>query len=259
MNTRKKLLRFLPFLLLLACGRPAAVNINSTHYQVGSDGATTSDTALERMIAPYRSQLSSTMSAVLCTSAAVLERGTPEGTLGDFVADVCLSEGNQRIRENTGSDSLTADFVVLNNGGLRKPLPKGSIALGDVYELMPFENKLVLLELSGVEVDSLSQYIAGMNGTPVSGIHMIIDKNSGDCIECTVGGSPLDPDRIYRVMTADYLANGGDKFPFPVFSEIIYDTGLKIRDALIDYCTESGKKSSVLSVQLDGRIRYRHE
>ena len=81
------------------------------------------------------------MARVLAESAQPLEKKQPEGKLGDFVADACLQE----------SCALTGviDLALFNHGGLRRSLPMGCNNVGDVYELMPFDNELVVITLRG--------------------------------------------------------------------------------------------------------------
>lgn len=70
-----------------------------------------------------------------------------------------------------------ADFAVFNTGGLRRPLPLGNITRGDVFELMPFENELVILTMNGEAVKKLVNFIATKGGAPVSGLRLRIQDS----------------------------------------------------------------------------------
>lgn len=243
--------------VFLSCSKPA-LTTSGKYYAMNDIEAPRIDSSIYMAAEPYRSSLHSTMSEILCYSASPLEKGQPEGRLGNFIADVCLIEGNDALKAKN-TDSLSADFVILNNGSLRKPLPKGTITLGDIYEVMPFENSLILFTMNSQEVQELCDFIATMNGAPVSGIRFIIDKKDTVAKDIRISEKTLEPEKTYRVLTADYLANGGDKFPFTRLGNRKIDTGLKIRDALIKYCRSQGERKSEINIKTDGRIRYANE
>ena len=83
------------------------------------------------------------MNEVLTYSKINLTKKGSESLLGNFVTDLCLEQFSDQ-----------ADICIMNNGGLRFPLPKGEVTIGDIYKLMPFENKLVVLELNGLVENS---------------------------------------------------------------------------------------------------------
>src|SRR5690606_18308907 len=101
-----------------------------------------------------------------------------------------------------------AEFSFGTKGGLRIELQRGDITIGNLFELMPFENELVLLELSGRNVQQLADFIAATGGQPVSGLRMKI--SDGKATDIVVAGKPLKLSRTYKLITYDYLANGGD-------------------------------------------------
>jgi 2',3'-cyclic-nucleotide 2'-phosphodiesterase (5'-nucleotidase family) len=103
------------------------------------------------------------------------------------------------------------DAAILNNGGLRVPLNQGPVTVGRVYELMPFDNALVILELSGTQLMRLADELAAFGGEPVSGIRFRIED--GKAADLLVGVDAVDPERVYRVATHTFLADGGGDFP----------------------------------------------
>ncbi|MFM2206070.1 MAG: hypothetical protein RL213_45 [Bacteroidota bacterium] len=251
--------RFLPLLYIaslagtLSCTTYRLETVTTQQYLLNDSLEPVIDSSVHLAAERYRKVLTERMSEVLCRSETLMEKGLPEGALGNFVADVCLQEGNTRLLE---MKEAPADFIILNNGGLRKPLPKGNITLGHIYEVMPFENRLEVLTCDGKLTAQLCEFISAMGGTPVSGISFIIDKSSGKPQDITVGGMPLDTLKNYRVFTADYLANGGDHFELFKRSAARLNTELLIRDALIDYARDKGNKGETINARTDGRIRY---
>lgn len=151
-------------------------------------------------------------------------------------------------------DSIKADLCLLNNGGLRATLPKGEITRGKIFELMPFENELVVLTLSGAQTKELFIVLAKFGGMPVSGINIGIADDRPD--EVFINDIPFDSSKTYKVVTSDYLANGGGKLQFfnnPLKRE---DLGIKLRDAIIAYIIEEREKGNKLTSGYDGRIHY---
>ena len=175
-------------------------------------------------------------------------KGGLESTLGNFSADALLATAIS-IAEKNGFTLPVA--AILNNGGLRTSLPKGNIKVSDIFELMPFENELVLVTIDGPKMLDMLNFIAEKN-EPIAGIKLgIKDKKA---FQPMVNGQPFDSRRNYCIATSDYLANSGDKMSF--FNEPIEKkfTGLKIRDLLIDYLRSQSAKGIVIHPSKDGRI-----
>ncbi|MBI2966850.1 MAG: 5'-nucleotidase C-terminal domain-containing protein [Bacteroidetes bacterium] len=209
------------------------------------------DSAAIKMISPYKTAIDSEMNEIIGTSAVVMTKGEPEGLLGNFVADLTLFIARRQYRPD---DSINIDFCFLNNGGLRRDLPQGKINKGIIFELMPFENTLVILTLSGQNTYDLIRRIAAMGGMPVAGIRFgIKDKNP---VSITLDSKPFDLNRNYKIVTSDYLAEGGENFSF-LKNPVRYETiGIKLRDAIIEYILMQTGKGNELNPTLDGRIYY---
>lgn len=239
---------FLPlifFFLLSSClsYRPV-IQYDSAIYEVSSSLA---DSTMNTHITPYKSEMDEEMNVILAVSQHPMEKGTPTGTLGNFVADVILKKSIEYC-----GDSCTIDFCVLNNGGLRNSLPKGNITRGNVFELMPFENTVVIITINGSEVKELIDFIATKGGVPVSGLRMKIKNRMAS--EVMINGKPVDLNQRYTVSTSDYLANGGDNMTF--FSKAVHmtSTGKKVRDAIMEHLSEENQKGNTIVVKEDGRI-----
>lgn len=185
------------------------------------------------VIAPYKKALDADMNQLLCYSPEILTKGQAESLLGNWSADACLA-----IAEQQGCDSL--DMVLFNNGGLRSLLPQGNIIKKHLFQLMPFENELVVLSLNLQEAKDLFKYVRNSGGQPMA---FTADFDS-----------TLLP---FNVLTSDYLANGGDKMKF-FKGKKPQALGIKMRDAMISYCS----LHDTLRSQLDNRhlkIMNKHE
>ncbi len=206
----------------------------------------------EEIIQQYRESLEADMNRLLVYSEHVMERGTPEGTLNNFVADLVLDTGRQIYEPQDGKP---IDFCLLNYGGLRVPLPEGEITYGRVFELLPFENEMVVITLSGEKTYELFQYLAqSSRGMPVSGIQLTISNQTPESI--LIQGQEFDRSRTYKVLTSDYLAGGGDSMNFflqPINYELL---GKRVRDAIILHMQNVHAKGEKISAELDQRISY---
>ncbi len=184
--------------------------------------------SLEALIAPYRDSLEVEMGEILAVCPVDMRAGDPEGLLGALVCDVVLERACAAV-------GLPVDACVLNNGGLRAALVAGPVTMGQVYEVMPFDNEIVLLRFSGPEVRTLADQIAAAGGEPVAGMSFAIEGERAAEVRIGPPGA-AEPvgDREYLIATSDYLAGGGGNM------EILWNrkentilTGVLIRDALI--------------------------
>ena len=175
------------------------------------------------------------MNEVISYSKNSLTKKGAESLLGNFVTDLCLNYSD-------------AHMCVMNNGGLRSIIDKGPITRGEIYELMPFENELVVLELNKEDYLGLLNYICKRSGEPFSGIKITMNKE-GRVITNSWPVNFEENEKV-KVLTSDYLANGGDKMSFFQNKEQ-YKLGLKLRDAIIDHC----EKNDTITANLDGRIK----
>jgi len=242
---------FLLAIALTACAGGMHIASVQTSYLELNSTSTNEDSTAIKIIQPYKTVVDKEMSEVLITSSQPLAKGDPEGALGDFVADLILKQGNSKYNP---TDNLKADFCVLNNGGLRNALPKGEITKGHVFELMPFENEIVVVTMTGKKIKELFDFIAAKGGMPVSGLKLGIKDKV--CTKAEVNGAAFDENKNYKLITSDYLASGGDKMIFFKEAISIQSLNYKLRDAIIDYMKAENKKGNTITVNTDGRIYY---
>jgi 2',3'-cyclic-nucleotide 2'-phosphodiesterase (5'-nucleotidase family) len=155
---------------------------------------------------------------------------------------------------------VKVDVALQNPGGMRADLDAGPITRGDVYAIMPFDNTIVTLELTGALVkQALEQSLRGDRVTQVSGVRYVFDasKPAGQRItQLTLAdGSPIDEQKTYTVAANNFMASGGDQYDALAQGKNRNDTGRLIRDAMMTWVknlTASGKK---LEMRGDGRIQ----
>ena len=219
-------------LLLVACSPTYTLQSHNDEV-IGIQAGV--DSTILAIINPYQVKIEDQMNEVLTYTKNDLEKGKPQSTIGNFVTDLCLNYADAHI-------------CVMNNGGLRTTISKGEITRGKLYELMPFENELVVLELNKDDYIGLLNYIGSRGGEPFSGITIAINKDG----KILSNSWPVNFEKgeKVRVLTSDYLANGGDEMSF-FHEKEQQKVGLKLRDAIIDYCS----KTDTIDVQLDNRIK----
>jgi len=176
----------------------------------------------------------------------------PESPLSNFVSDLILDFAQSYALLN--QPVIEVHFSLINHGGLRTSLPKGEITKGKIFELMPFENELVLLKLTGSQVYELAQHIASRDGEGVSGISFGMKSGRAEAI--LVKGKPLEMDSTYWMVTNDYIANGGDGMKILKEAVSRIETGEKIRDVVIRELKQLKADGLRLTAKTDGRIYH---
>jgi 2',3'-cyclic-nucleotide 2'-phosphodiesterase (5'-nucleotidase family) len=237
---------FLPLFLLLSCGtKYQLVKSNRDEYQINQQVGV--DSAIVKTYSPYKIALAAEMNKVIGYTDVVLTKAStaPESVLGNFFADAVFNQA-KKIEPKI-------DFAFpTTRGGIRNDVPKGPITVAQLFEMMPFENQLVLFELKGSDVKLVLNYIAATNGQPVAGITMNIKDNQPTDVK--INGTNFDINRTYKVLTSDYIANGGDDsqgFSNPITRRNI---GLMVRDALLKEVAAIQAEGKKINTKLDGRI-----
>lgn len=202
--------------------------VSSNGYLVPVAGDTPEDPDVAKIVDKYVAKIPIDIRKVIGQAPEGLSRdGCRERdcALGNWAADLLLSRGG-------------GDVAILNSGGLRADIMPGSVTVGDLFMVFPFENVVVKLDLTGDQIRRLLDKVAAgdVSMLQVSGISFGIEN--GVAKDIKVGSEPLDPARKYRVTTIDYLAQGGDRYT--VFAEGDADskrfenTGTLLRDFMIE-------------------------
>jgi 2',3'-cyclic-nucleotide 2'-phosphodiesterase (5'-nucleotidase family) len=238
----KKILFAIVILLIGACSGPYQLAKHTdNNIRVIADSLQLYDSTIAKMIAPYKQKLDAQMNEVIGEAENTLTKELPDGTLGNFVADACLLYAQ--------NNNAKADFSVLNSGGVRIPnIQQGPITIGKIYELMPFDNLIEVVELDGYACKELFAWIVKWKGAPVSGIELTLAN--GEAINVKINGEPFNESKTYFVATTDYVANGGDGATMFAKSKR-NSSNYKLRDAIIDYV----KNKQTIKSDNNGRIK----
>ena len=228
---------FLTLFFSASCARPTFAITKIEGKQVPVTENEKQVPEIENFIRPYREHINKDLDSILAYCPETLNKSTGkwQTTIGNLMADVTLNRGNTVFikRENK-----TIDICLLNQGGIRATLPKGNVTSRNAFQIMPFENSLVVVALKGEQIYEIVDYfIAEKQPHPLSGLTFTIGKNNNPK-NILVQGKPLEKDKIYYVGTNDYLANGGDNMSFFNKGIKTYDLDYKLRNIFIDYFKE---------------------
>lgn len=224
---------------ITSCAKKAWIvtDDDTSYYRFDDRLEVGADDSIEELITPYRSELQAEMNEVIGEIAHNMSKRLPESTLGNFVAQL-LKEQTEVII----GDSL--DFAMQNHGGLRiTSIAKGPINRGKVFELMPFDNMLVVITADGKIVKKLFDVIARKGGWPMTDDIRLSIKDTV-AHEVLIHGLPIDEEKLYKFAINDYIANGGDNCHFLQEGKI-ETLNITVRDAIIDFFERTkGKKHS---------------
>ncbi len=186
------------------------------------------DSVVLSMLKNYRDSVDKNMDEVMAMSSAELLKELPNSTLGNFLADAYLWGASKYSNKQV-------DVAFMNHGGIRvNRMPAGKITRRHIFEVMPFDNALVLIEVKGNVLNNYLNFLAADGGGGgVAGLtYRIQDKQAVDIL---INGKPLDLDRTYLMANSDYAVDGGGGFT--AFKQMSQNrTNYLQRDVILDYC-----------------------
>lgn len=218
--------------------------------QIKLDSSLAESEAILKTIEPYKDSLIRQIEVELCYNPRDLRKTESEfeSSLGNFFAEACFIVGDSVFYKH---ENKHIDLVLFNYGGLRTNIDQGPVTVGDVFRLMPFENKLVVVELKPAQMQALLDYLKSRKRAhPIAGLRA--EFGPGERQMVSIGGKPLDPNRNYYVLTSDYLQHGGDRMDFLKEPELLFVSQWKVRDALMAYL----KAVDTLHTEMDGRLAF---
>jgi 2',3'-cyclic-nucleotide 2'-phosphodiesterase (5'-nucleotidase family) len=239
----KKVLILFVVALFYTCKQQLVHQSNFSHINVKESSYQDSSIKLVNF---YKQQLEEETQKIIAYSVQDLKKENNQHALGNFVCDAIKYIGEKTIMDS-------CDIVLVNRGGLRANLPKGEIRVYNIFELMPFDNELVLLTVSGKKI------IEGLNTIVVKrhsylGLKLTIKAND-EILDTKIGGKNIEENKNYKILTSDYIANGGDKFDF-LMNPIEYKLcNIKIRDAIISYCIKLTEQQKQIIPYTDERFQ----
>ncbi|WP_081740389.1 5'-nucleotidase C-terminal domain-containing protein [Aquimarina pacifica] len=204
---------------------------------------------VEAFIKPYRAHVNKTLDSALAYAPETYSKndGTLNTAIGNLMADIVLEQANPFFISKTKN---AIDMVLLNHGGIRAPIPKGTITARTAYQIMPFENSIVVVEMKGTHIRKLITYLQkSRKAHPISGLKLTIDKNF-DSVKALINNKEINDEKTYFVATNDYLYHGGSEMYFFEQAGKAHKLNYKIRNAMIDYF----KKADTIAPKIDDRF-----
>ena len=180
------------------------------------------DSIIIGVFLPYKDKMTEEITKILSYAPYTLERtdGNLQSTLGNLIADLSY-----------------------------KKATKGNVTVSNAFELMPFDNTLVVVELNYEKIKELFAYFMSKNmAHPLSSQIELRIKNKS--YEILINGKAIDKNKTYYVATSNYLQKGGDAMNFFKDPLSLYDSNFLIRDAIVEYF----KSKDTLISNLDNRV-----
>jgi 2',3'-cyclic-nucleotide 2'-phosphodiesterase (5'-nucleotidase family) len=206
------------------------------------------DSTYIRQIEPYKKQIDSQMNKVIGYAPVdlITNRHDVESPMGNFVADL--------LRHQTSIIyGKPVDIAMVNNGGLRVPIIAGNVSVGNIYELMPFENEAMILTITGKQLVEFFDYEKRYKRTSISNMKIVYKNDALSSV--LIGNQAVEDTKIYTIATYDYLANGGDEMSFLKDLPRL-PMGKTVRDLIIKHIEDLHKEGKKVEGRVEGRVIF---
>ncbi|MEL6889341.1 MAG: 5'-nucleotidase C-terminal domain-containing protein [Pseudomonadota bacterium] len=218
------------------------------------DASVEPDAAFIARIAEMGAPIEEMKTRVVAEAAEAIEGGRDvcramECPMGSLIADAMLD----RVKDQG------IEIAIQNGGGIRASIDSGEITMGEVLTVLPFQNTLSTFQVSGSAIlaaleNGVGQIEDGAGRFPqVAGMSYAFDvsKPAGERVsDVMVGGAPIDMDKLYGVVSNNYVRNGGDGYAMFVDAENAYDFGPDLADVTAEFLATKGP----FMPYTDGRI-----
>ena len=219
------------------------------------DASVPGDAEVEKIIAPYSEKVLELSKVIGRLEGRLTKTGVGGGTIGNFVSD--------GIRSYATKNGKSPALTIMNAGGLRKnEISAGELRASDIFELLPFENALVAVELTGVQLAKLLQIVT-RDAQSGARIHFKWNEQSrpeflsGKLVDENGKEQEIDPQKLYTVVTIDYLLRlGGGAYAILQEAKSKTPLNITLRDAVMDYVkSETAAGRPIRSVKDDRFIQ----
>jgi 2',3'-cyclic-nucleotide 2'-phosphodiesterase (5'-nucleotidase family) len=232
---------------------PLDVRVKATERAI--DESIPNDPAVDAVLAPYTAKVRELDAPIGKLVGELKKGGMGAGSLGNFVADAIRVRAEAKL----GKPVLLA---ITNSGGLRKnEIAEGNLSSNDIFQLLPFENALVALDLTGEQLRRFLNVII-KNRDAQSGARLtyrVNEKKENAIVTVKLGSSnaetEIDPQATYTIVTIDYLVKRGGEYLILQEAKNVRPLNLTIRDAVLDYVKAETAAGRAIKATLDGRFR----
>jgi 2',3'-cyclic-nucleotide 2'-phosphodiesterase (5'-nucleotidase family) len=234
---------------------PKPADIHARITEVPVDSSVPDDPDVEKMLQPYAPKVRALNEVVGTLKGELRKGGIGAGSMGNFVADAL----RDRAQVKLGKPVLLA---ITNSGGLRKSsIAEGDLRAGDIFELLPFENALVTVDLTGEQLrhflDVITKNRDAQSGARIT--YRTNDKKENEIASVKLGSRTqefeIDPKATYTIVTIDYLVKRGGDYSILQAGKNLVPLGITMRDAVLDYVKSETAAGRPIKSTLDGRFR----
>jgi 2',3'-cyclic-nucleotide 2'-phosphodiesterase (5'-nucleotidase family) len=219
------------------------------------DSSVPADPEVEKLIAPYAGKVRE-LSVVIGRLEGELKRGiVGAGPMGNFVTDGMKSQATKKNRSIV--------VAISNAGGMRKDsISPGQLLASDVFELLPFENVLITLDLSGAQLLKLLENVTRARDAQ-AGAHIQFRWNAQDrpefisakLIDASGQEREIDPQQTYTIVTIDYLYKlGSGNYALLQDGKNMTPLNLTLRDSVMDYVKSETAAGRPIRAEPDKRF-----
>jgi 2',3'-cyclic-nucleotide 2'-phosphodiesterase (5'-nucleotidase family) len=234
---------------------PTPVNIHARTTESIVDSTIPDDLSVDKMLEVYSPKVRALNLVIGKLDGDLKKGGIGAGSLGNFVADAL----RDRAQVKLGKPVLLA---ITNSGGLRRnDIAAGDLKVGDIFELLPFENALVTLDLTGEQLRRFLDVVLS-NRDAQSGARItyrLNDKKENEIVSVRLGSASaeqeIDPKATYTIVTIDYLVNRGGDYSVLQEAKNVQPLNITMRDAVLDYVKTQTALGQPIRSTLDGRFR----
>jgi 2',3'-cyclic-nucleotide 2'-phosphodiesterase (5'-nucleotidase family) len=238
-----------------SASQPRASEVRSRVTETLVDSSLDDDPAVGKMVAVYSPKVRELDVLIGRLHGELKKGGIGAGSMGNFVTD------GMRWQATTNAGKTIA-LAVTNAGGLRRStIVEGELRVRDIFELLPFENALLTVDLTGEQLKRLLETVLTANEAQ-SGARVVYrttadKKNEAQNIKLreTTGDNEIDPTRTYTIVTIDYLYNvGGPRYSILREGTNMKMLGITLREAVINYVKSETAAGRDIKPNLDGRF-----
>jgi len=210
------------------------------------------DLTIETYMNHLRQEKDKVMDRFIGNSKALLTSFSPMSPLSNLVVDMLFGWGNEYL---LSKKMEKADLGVLNFGGIRAALQQGRITIGDIYQIFPFDNTVTFVSLKGSELKRMFDGFTEKRNTALANVQTIY--STGKLISCTIGGFPIENDKIYTMVTINFIATGGDDFLKNIHLESVTNLDAQLRDIFIEEIQKKTANNLEIEAVRDDRVIIR--
>jgi len=249
---KHKFLLLVPALLLIsACRTPLSIVQTETQKNISINEDLPEDQRLKSVIEPYKKEVEAKMNTRISHTSVDLNKQGDNSNLGNLLADYTFEGADKWAKDNGIPGGV--DAAVINIGGIRSTIGAGDILTRHVFEVMPFENEVIIVKMKGSDLSGLfDYYLKTQTNNPVSRLY--IETDNGNITKQLINGKEVVPTQFYYIATSDYLALGGDNMAFFGKGEMI-STGIKLRELFL----EKFKADPEIVPPVDIRLNFKNK